>query len=105
MALACHTGNVLNPRDSRPHRQGASAANLMPGVRATPCAVRTDGVATLLVLAAVITATPYSNGTRVWEPERSFDLSTDLAVNEDSDGGAVEVLPWVTDHGNQVACE
>ena len=109
MARACPTSNgpamAEIPWDSRPCRQGAGAASPMPKVGAASCAVRTEGVATPLVLAAVTSARSYPHTAQAWEPEGSVDLNTELAVNEALNGGVAEALPWVTDHGNQVACE
>jgi len=47
-----------------------------------------------------IAAALYSNAAHAQESERFIDLSIELAVNEDSDSGAAEVLLWVTNHGN-----
>ena len=77
----------------------------MPKVVATPCVVRTAGIAAPFVLAAFMAAAPHSNGARAQVSERSLDLGTEPAVNEDSNGGAAKALLWVTDHGNGVACE
>ena len=59
------------------------------------------------VLPAALEPDPTSlslNSSLVW-PELwgKVNLSIELAVNEDSDSGAAEVLLWVTNHDNQVA--
>ena len=61
------------------------------------------GIATLFVPSAVSAAPRYSNAAHTQEPDRSVDLGIELAVNEDSDGGAAEVSLWVTNHGSRVA--
>ena len=103
MARACRTNNNRNPQDSRPCSQRVGEASSMPKFRAIPCVVRTAGIAALFVPSAVIAATRYSNAAHTQEPERSVDLNIELAINEDSDGGAAEVSLWVTNHGSRVA--